>query len=155
MAPIESVFYDTSILIGGIIDFGDSSLQSMRILDLLASGTLPQGLTAWHCCLEFYSVVTRLPEEYRLEPAAAFGLIETEILSRFRVGGFDLGQSASFFEQAVAHAIKGGRIYDYHIGSIALQMGASILVTENKRHFSPFQEQGLAIHTARSFMNRS
>jgi hypothetical protein len=37
----------------------------------------------WHCCLELYSVTTRLPEEYRLEPEVALRFLREEIFPRF------------------------------------------------------------------------
>ena len=51
----------------------------------VAGGQVQRAVTAWHCCLEFYSVATRLPEEFRLAPEDALQLIEEEVLARFEV----------------------------------------------------------------------
>lgn len=61
-AGLRGAFFDTSILIAGSIDFGHSSQPALLLMDAVADGA-----SAWHCCLEFYSVTMRLPEEYRLE----------------------------------------------------------------------------------------
>jgi hypothetical protein len=64
MAGLTGIFFDTSVLIAGTIDFGHSSQHALLLMDVVADGRIERPLTAWHCCLEFYSVTTRLPEEY-------------------------------------------------------------------------------------------
>jgi hypothetical protein len=68
-----------------MIDFGHSSRHALLLMDAVAEGRIEQPLTAWHCCLEFFSVATRLPEEYRLRPEAALRLLREEIFARFSV----------------------------------------------------------------------
>ncbi len=41
--------------------------------------------TAWHCCLEFFSVATRLPPEYRLAPREALQLLDSEVFERLAI----------------------------------------------------------------------
>lgn len=65
MAGLTGTFFDTSVLIAGTIDFGRSSQHALLLMDAVADGRIDRPLTAWHCCLEFYSVTTRLPEENR------------------------------------------------------------------------------------------
>ena len=73
-----SVFLDTSVLVGGLIDFGPQSAPAHSLLHAVAEKTVAPAATAWHCCLEFYSVSTRLPVEYRLAPTDATRLVEEE-----------------------------------------------------------------------------
>lgn len=61
MALVEPVFLDTTVLLGGCIDFGEAFAPAQRIIDAVADGFIVDARTAWHCCLEFYSVSTRLP----------------------------------------------------------------------------------------------
>jgi hypothetical protein len=63
-----SIFFDTSVLVAGLIDFGPQSAPAQRLLHAVAEKKLTSPATAWHCCLEFFSVATRLPAEYRLSP---------------------------------------------------------------------------------------
>jgi predicted nucleic acid-binding protein len=65
------VFFDTSVLLAGLIDFGPRSAPAQSILHAVAEKKIPGAVTGWHCCLEFYSVSTRLPPEFRLDPADA------------------------------------------------------------------------------------
>ena len=59
------VFLDTSVLVAGLIDFGPQSAPAQSVLHAVAENTVPSPRTAWHCCLEFFSVATRLPPVYR------------------------------------------------------------------------------------------
>lgn len=82
---VSPVFFDTSVFIAGLINFGATSERPRFILNSLAEASGHFAHTAWHCCLEFYAVSTRLPEEARLTPAFALRLLEENILSRFQV----------------------------------------------------------------------
>jgi len=62
-------FLDTSVLLAGILDFGPQSAPAQSIMHAVAEQIVQSPATAWHCCLEFYSVATRLPSEFRLTPA--------------------------------------------------------------------------------------
>ena len=92
MAIDDLVFFDTSVLVAGLVELGDTSLAADRILDGIKSGTVSRPLTSWHCCLECYSVATRLPAPVRVEPGMMRELLEEEVLGRFEVA--DLPASA-------------------------------------------------------------
>ena len=80
-----SAFLDTSVLVAGLIDFGPQSAPSQMLLHAVAEKQVPDAATAWHCCLEFFSVATRLPPEYRLTPADASTLLHEEVFARMQV----------------------------------------------------------------------
>jgi predicted nucleic acid-binding protein len=145
-------FLDTSILVGGCIDFGDSSKAPMAIIDRIADKQIHNAATAWHCCLEFYSVTTRLPEEYRLSPKTAKEFVIEEIMARLDIRTLDAARQEDFFIDAGKQIIRGGRIYDHHIGTIALKGNATVIVTENKKHFSLFERQGLPVLNSNEFI---
>ena len=135
MARLTRLFFDTSVLLGGTIDVGPASRAAQAVLSAVADGRLPRSATAWHCCLEYYAVATRLPEELRLSPADALRLLEEEVLGRLEV--FDLPSSGRlpFLAAAVEQRVAGGRLYDAHIAEIARRSGAGAIVTDNVRHF--------------------
>ena len=147
-----AIFFDTSVLLAGLIDFGESSVAAIALVDGVVRGEIPQPQTAWHCCLELFSVATRLPEEYRLTPRDAHRLLEEEVLARFAV--FDLPQErrAPLFAEAITDGVAGGRIYDAEIGAVAVAAGALILVTGNRRHFVPLLRRGLRVLTAEELL---
>ena len=80
-----TIFLDTSVLLAGLVDFGPQSAPSQSLMHGVAEKTFPAVGTAWHCCLEFYSVSTRLPPEFRLTPSDAARLLQEEILDRMAV----------------------------------------------------------------------
>lgn len=151
MAPLTPVFFDTSVLIAGLMEIGAASEHPQRIMDGIASGRVRRCLTAWHCCLEFYSVATRLPEEFRLVPEDALQLLEEEILARFEVRQLP-DQARQPFLRALQHErVVGGRVYDAHIAEIARLSAAKIVVTDNRRHFSSLTRHEIRVLSAEEF----
>jgi predicted nucleic acid-binding protein len=137
-------FFDTSVLIAGTIDLGATAAPAQRLLEAVAGGELAAS-TAWHCCLEFYAVGTRLPGELRLTPKQALELLESEVLARFRVLGLPGARQRAFLRLCASDGVGGGRIYDAHIGEIAVGGGADVVVTENLRHFAALGARGVRV----------
>jgi predicted nucleic acid-binding protein len=132
---VEPVFFDTSVLVAGLIELGPAAEPAQRIMTAVAEGHIDRPCTAWHCCLEFFSVSTRLPAAFRLTPADALRLLEENVLARFQIWQLPESVQRAFLRIAAQEEITGGRVYDAHIGEIARQVGARIVVTDNRRHF--------------------
>ena len=147
-----SVFLDTSVLVGGLVYFGPQSAPSQSVMSAVADRRIAVAATAWHCCLEFYSVVTRLPPEFRLRPADALTLLQDEIFARLTVHDLPAGERASLLRAAAQDLITGGRIYDAHIAEIARAASAAIIVTDNRRHFLAALRHGLRVETPSEFL---
>jgi len=146
LAGLRDVFFDTSVLIAGIIDFGgDAHHDALLLMDAVADGRIERPKTAWNCCLEFYSVTTRLPEEYRLEPEISLRLLREEILARFSVHDLPPELREAFLISTVVEGTMGGRIYDAYIAEVARQTGARLVATENRRHFTPLLRYGIRV----------
>jgi predicted nucleic acid-binding protein len=145
VAGLRGVFFDTSVLIAGSIDFGSSSRHALLLMDAVADGRIERPMTAWHCCLEFYSVTTRLPEEYRLEPEISLRLLREEIFPRFSVHDLPAERREEFLVSAAGEGTTGGRIYDAHIAETARQADARLVATENRRHFTPLLRHGIRV----------
>ena len=151
---LTGAFLDTSVLLGGLIDFGESSRPAQRLMGALADGRLADCRTAWHCCLEFYSVATRLPAEYRLVPRDALHLLEEEVLGRLGVRDLPAATRLSMLREAAEDRVAGGRIYDAHIAETARASGVGVVVTDNRRHFTALVKHGIAVVTAAEFVTR-
>lgn len=147
-----SVFLDTSVLLAGLIDFGPQSAPAHSLLHAVAERKIDQPATAWHCCLEFFSVATRLPPEYRLAAADAAALVEQEIFGRMAVRDLPAADRQPMLRAAVRDGIFGGRIYDAHIADIARAAGATVIVTDNRRHFLSALRHGLRVETPVEFL---
>lgn len=147
-----SVFLDTSVLLAGLIEFGPQSAAAHRLLHAVAEKTVTPAATAWHCCLEFYSVSTRLPAEYRLSPPDAARLVEEEIFARMIVHDLPSGDRLPLLRAAAHDAIGGGRVYDAHIAEVARAAKATVIVTDNRRHFLAALRHGLRVETPGEFL---
>lgn len=154
MAGVAEIFFDTGILVAGNVDLGEASEIPLRLLDAVAEGEIERAMTAWHCCLELYSVTTRLPEEYRLPPEEALRFLREEILERFEVHDLPPGSREDFLGYLAAEGIVGGRIYDAYIGEVAFRAGARAVVTDNRRHFTPLMRHGVPVLTSRELWRR-
>ncbi len=152
MALADRTFLDTSVLLAGLVEMGDESVAAASILDDVASGALGRPLTAWHCCLEFYSVATRLPAALRLEPEQAKRLLEEEVLRRFEVCDLPVKARLGFLADAARDRVSGGRLYDAHIGEVARLSGARVVVTDNRRHFIGLMRHGITVWTPGEFI---
>ena len=149
-----TAFLDTSVLLAGLIDFGPQSAPAQSLLHAVAEKRVSGAATAWHCCLEFYSVSTRLPPEFRLDPADAAILLEEEIFARMAVHDLPAVERLPALRAAARDRIGGGRIYDAHIAEIARAAGAEVVVTDNRRHFLSALRYEMRIETPGEFLAR-
>jgi predicted nucleic acid-binding protein len=144
-------FLDTSVLVAGLVEFGPQSAPAQTIMHAVAENTLRPASTAWYCCLEFYSVVTRLPPEFRLAPADAVRLLTDEIMARLTIHDLPELDRDRLFKAAVQDQTAGGRIYDAHIAEVARAAGADVIVTDNRRHFVASLRHGIRVETPSEF----
>jgi predicted nucleic acid-binding protein len=147
-----TVFLDTSVLLAGLVDFGPQSAPAQSLLHAVAEKQLQSPATAWHCCLEFFSVATRLPPEFRLAPSDAVVLLEEEVFSRIAVHDLPAGDRMSMLHSAARDGAAGGRIYDAHIAEVARAVGAEVVVTDNRRHFLTALRYGMRVETPVEFL---
>jgi predicted nucleic acid-binding protein len=147
-----SVFLDTSVLLAGLVDFGPQSAPAQSLLHAVAEKQIAQAGTAWHCCLEFYSVSTRLPPEFRLTPSDAAQLAHDEIFGRMAVHDLPAGERLAMLQSAARDGTAGGRVYDAHIADVARAAGAAVVVTDNRRHFVSALKYGLRVETPAEFL---
>jgi predicted nucleic acid-binding protein len=150
-----TTFLDTSVLVSGLIDFGPQSAAAQSLLAEAADRKVPGPATAWHCCLEFFSVATRLPPEFRLTCGDAATLLLEEVFGRMAVHDLPPGDRAAMLRGAVSDGIAGGRIYDTYIAEIARAAGAAVIVTDNRRHFLSALRYAVRVETPAEFLARA
>ena len=148
-----NVFLDTSVLLAGLIDLGPQSAPAQSLLHAVAEKNVAAPGTAWHCCLEFFSVATRLPPEFRLTAADGARLLDEEVFARMTVYDLPPASRKPMLQQMVQDAVTGGRIYDAHIAEIARAAGATVIVRDNRRHFLAALRHGLRVETPTEFLS--
>jgi len=146
------LFLDTSVLLSGLIDLGPQSAPAQSLMTLVADKRIKSAASAWHCCLEFYSVATRLPPEFRLPPADAVQLMEQEIFARMSIHDLPPADQHQMLRLLAEDRVTGGRIYDVQIAEIARAAGARVIVTDNRRHFLAALRHGLRVETPSEFL---
>ena len=147
-----SVFLDTSVLLAGLVDFGPQSAPAQSLMHAVAEQRVDRPATAWHCCLELFSVATRLPPEFRLSPDDALVLLEEEVFGRMAVLDLPAADRLPLLKSAARDTIVGGRIYDAHIAEVARAADAVVVVTDNRRHFLSALRYGLRVETPTEFL---
>jgi predicted nucleic acid-binding protein len=143
--PLRGAFLDTSVILAGLIDFGVRSASAQRLFELIAAGRVGRPRTAWQCCLEVYSLATRLPQEFRLSPADAVALLAAEVMARFDIADLPPGQRGAFLALCGRAEVRGGRLYDAHVAAIARASGARVVVTDNRRDFAVLEREGIRV----------
>lgn len=147
-----SAFLDTSVLLAGLVDFGPQSAPAQSLLHAVAEKHVAAAATAWHCCLEFFSVSTRLPPEFRLTPPDAAHLLEAEVFARMTVWDLPASGRVAMLRAAAEDGTAGGRIYDSHIAEVARAAEAAVVVTDNRRHFLAALRHGIRVETPIEFL---
>ena len=151
MALESRAFFDTSVLLSGLIEMGETPMPAGAIMDAIADRRIARALTTWHCVLEFYAVATRLPGGLKLEPSVAGQLVREEILDRFEICDLPAEARPGFLNAIVRERVAGGRVYDAHIAEAARLAGAELVVTDNRRHFVGLLRYGIRVLTAAEF----
>ena len=147
MAVLATLFVDTSVFVAGLIELGDTSTASRTLLDAVATGRLTGAQSAWHCCLEFYSVATRLPSGLRVSPELANRMLTENIIEKMVIVDLPASARAKFFSTVAGEQVSGGRVYDAHIAEVARLAGARTVVTGNRRHFRCLMRHGSRVLT--------
>jgi predicted nucleic acid-binding protein len=150
---VKKVFLDTNVFVSGLLDVSADSACRL-ILEGLEARRLRSCVTAWHCCLEFFSVTTRLPPEYRLSPEAAITLLTEHVFDRVQVEGLPVEEGIPWLKRLGASEVRGGLIYDAHLAQIAQRAGCALLVTSNVADFRQVAPHGIEILTPRQFTAR-
>ena len=150
---MKKVFLDTNVFVSGLLDDAPDS-ACRAILEGLATKRLTSCVTAWHCCLEFFSVTTRLPPDYRLSPDDAIALMTEHIFGRVEVADLPVKDAIAWLKAQRHAPVRGGLIYDAHLAAVAAGAGCSFLVTRNLADFRRIAPHGIEILSPEQFVAR-
>ena len=141
---MKKVFLDTNIFVSGLLEISPDS-ACRDILVALGNRRLRSAVTAWHCCLEFFSVTTRLPPDYRLSAEVAIALLTEHIFNRVEVVGLPVKDAVAWLQAQAASNMRGGLIYDAHLAQVAARAGCAAIVTQNLADFLLISPRGIEI----------
>lgn len=75
-----------------------------------------------------------------------------EIFARMSVRDLPAEERLTLLRAAAHDAIGGGRIYDAHIAEVARASRATVIVTDNRRHFLAALRHGIRVETPGEFL---
>ena len=150
---MKKIFLDTNVFVSGLLE-SSSDPACHAILDALAARRLRSCVTAWHCCLEFFSITTRLPLDYRLSPEAAVVLMVEHIFDKVEVSDLPVEHAIEWMRKLAGSHARGGLIYDAHIAQVAHHSGCALLVTHNTVDFRKIAPHGVEVLNPREFVER-
>jgi predicted nucleic acid-binding protein len=80
-------------------------------------------------------------------------LLQEELFGRMLVYDLPSADRSPLLRFAAQDGIAGGRIYDAHIAEIARAAGATVIVTDNRRHFLTTLRHGIRVETPTEFLS--
>ena len=125
---------DTSILVAAMVTSHPEHARAFRYLRDAKQRKF-HGIIAAHSLAEVYAVLTSLPVQPRIGPAAAWKLIKENLLGIFEVVPLSKSDYVSVIQRLSNQQISGGTIYDALIAQSAIKAGADQLITLNVADF--------------------
>jgi len=134
---------DTSCIVALLCSWHEHHVATLREMNQRAKNG-DRMLLAAHSVVETYAVLTRLPFPYRLSEQDALRLLE-ENFSQAPVIALSSVQYWRVIQECNEKKISGGQAYDALIVASAKKGKATVLLTWNLDHFTPFQDAELSI----------
>ena len=121
---VAATFLDTSVLLGGLLDFGPQSAPAHSVMH------------------------ARVPPLAR----RAAHLLDAEVFARMCVHEPPSADRIRLFAAAAPDGTAAGRICGAHVAEVARAIGAQVIVTDNRRHFLASLRHGIRVETPAEFL---
>lgn len=128
------VYLDTNIVIADVLDAHSHHASASALMDEIAGRSWIPAVCA-HGVSEIYSVVTRLPAQLRLSPAATWQVIEDHILPHFEIVELSMGEQLAVVRDCSRQGLGGGLVHDALHMKAARKAGCERIYTFNVKHF--------------------
>jgi predicted nucleic acid-binding protein len=128
-----SVLFDASVLVAGLVEAHPHHSAAFPWIRRVQARQL-EGAVAAHSLAETFSVLTTLPHQPRITPAAGLRLIQVSLL-RFRVVPLGARDYLSVVGTLADAGLAGGIIYDALAARAAAKIHAERILTLNRRDF--------------------
>ncbi|HEX2252707.1 MAG TPA: PIN domain-containing protein [Thermoanaerobaculia bacterium] len=124
---------DTSVLVAALqARHQDHARCRDALHDLLLASSV---VVPEPALVETYSVLTRIPPPFRMNPVVVLRLLRETLSGHAQVAPVPEGRSWDFLSAAAERGVAGGATYDDRILFCALETGARRLLTLNLRDF--------------------
>ncbi len=125
---------DTSVLVAAFIEGHPAHAQALPWLQRAKDHKI-EGVVAAHSLVELYAVLTTLPVRPRLSPAAAWRLIQENLLADFEIVTLSKADYQKALQTLAQGQLSGGVVYDALIAYAAEKAHVDHLVTLNPEDF--------------------
>ena len=146
---MKSYFLDTSIFVSAFWKQHPNFESSFHLLSQSKKYTF---ITSNHSLVEYYSVMTRIPLPFKIEPTLVYNLIKENILPHVHIFSLTEKETLAFLKQAGILQIPGGNIHDYYHFHVAKKKKVDAIITWNTKDFQKFSEE-IEIKTPHQFIN--
>jgi predicted nucleic acid-binding protein len=135
---------DSSCLIALLSDWHIQHRKTLNSYEqLLAKGA--HAVIPAHALLECFSVLTRLPAPYRVQPEAAKLALRESFSRSALIAEMSPAEVWSAIDSVSLLGPGGGLVYDAVIAQCAAKAGATVLLTWNAKHFLRIAPAGLEV----------
>ena len=141
---MSKVAFDTSVVVAALQSWHQDHQVALTCLQGLFAGE-EEVVLATRVLVESFSVMTRLPAPYRLEPEAGITLLANTFENKATLIDLPTADYWDLLQTVVAHGASGGAVYDAEIIECSRRAGAKRIFTFNTKHF-----ERLAVATLRS-----
>jgi len=139
-AATTAVALDTNVIIAALLAWHEHHGRALRALNEVL-GQRRRVLLPIPVLIEAYSVMTRLPDRHRLQPADALALLEATLLGTCESVSLEGEEGWNLLRSLRDSSVQGGRVYDAQILACARKGGATEILTFNGRHFKPLSSE--------------
>jgi predicted nucleic acid-binding protein len=129
-----TVVLDTSVLVAGLVEAHPSHRAAFPWLRRVAAGET-RAVVAAHSVAETYAILSTLPHQPRITPAASLQLIRAN-MRRFRIVALGVRDYQVVVRILAEANLPGGIVNDALIARAAAKGGAKRIVTLNTRDFA-------------------
>ena len=144
MPGADALVLDTSCIVALVSGWHERHDVVRKSVERHLASGLELALAA-HSLVESYSVLTRLPAPYRLAARDARDVLEKNFDDSARLQSVRSREHWRLLDDAAAHGIVGGRVYDALIAKAASKLTPCIFLTLNPRHFADHDVPGMTI----------
>ena len=143
--PRLKVALDTSCLVPLFVDNGFQDATRAECERLRRQNAL--FVVATHALLECFSVLTRMPPPYRVDPETAERLLLENFSQDAEIPPVGPELLWSSIRELVSQGMGGGKVYDAVIARASFHAGATVLLTWNVRDLLSVAPEGLDVLT--------
>jgi predicted nucleic acid-binding protein len=128
------VYLDTNIVVARAVKTHQHHVKAIDLFQQIQSRRWTPVISA-HGLSEIFAVLSRTPYQPRISPAAAWQILEENIISSFEIETLTSAEHIRTIKECAAQGWSGGLVYDALHMATARKAGCSRIYTLDVSHF--------------------